>query len=217
MISLYIAACYYALIGADTYTGMIAFRTLTEQPARLNALVEKSVVERVDVNRGTVNGFTRLKCGLLDVSSRPPSFHLVVLFGPLVFLLVFILIRYVVNSNWRGFFILFSFVIVCLLSGGLKNYLSGIGWYVSTTVLLTSFFYGALFWFIVSFSPSEFDEILKGAIGNTEKLRVMYDYTKFCWNVIGALFLGICITLAWNITGFFKQPEYVESGLSIQL
>jgi len=214
VISIYIAACYCALIGADTYTFIKIYRTLTEKPVMLDALVAKSFVERVEFNKGAENGYTSLKCGLLEVSSRMPVFFLIMLPGFLVFFLVFMFLRHMVSSNRRGFCVLFSFTSICLLVGSLNNHILGIGWHPSTTVLLTSFFYGALFWYIVNLSPAEFDENLKGLSGNTENLRILYDYTKFCWNVIVTLFLGICITLAWNISRVFTQQKYEESGLA---
>jgi hypothetical protein len=125
ILSLYITACYLALIGGDEVTRMAAYRRITRDDSRLKSLVERKVVNLMEVNKGLSDSYMMIKCGAVDISSRPPFIALIIIPGLFVFILIFVLTRCVANSTLRGFLILSSFVIVCFISNSLQRHLLG--------------------------------------------------------------------------------------------
>ncbi|MFH1419373.1 MAG: hypothetical protein ABII12_13950 [Planctomycetota bacterium] len=145
--------------------------------------------------------FTILTDGPSSFSSASPHYVLIFFPGFLVFLGI-ISIHVLVNpSPYRAALIILVFVPLCCGVDAWHNDIMGLKLWPSFTVLLTSFYWVALFWFIdrIVFNE-EFEVALKTANGDREKCKALYDFAIFYTKAVATIFLAICIVQGWQLS-----------------
>lgn len=213
----YVTICYLAVIAAEPFVNEMCYDILLDYKnsgeTENNTLTEKVI--------DASNNIVILKSGLSQFSSKAINKWLIASPALVVLCLVFVVQKLRKPGRARGLMILSSFTIPCILVNSMIRRQSGLGYYPAVSVLLISFFYGALFWFIDGFcKKEEFDSIItsienEASKNKTEKLKLIYDITKNLISMVVTLFLGVCIAMVFNISSIVKEQYAVKELASV--
>jgi hypothetical protein len=211
--SLYVALCYWAIIWGHVYVDKICYKKLYE--GKDIFLKDKDPIT-INYDSHTPPNIIGIRCGQTEFPSKSPKG----IWGLLIIFIFccFLLLEFCLPQGFlRGFLCLFIFAIITILTNAAMRSLSGLGFRPTMTIMGISIFYGALFWWIDSFTPaaafnSLLDEINTGT-NKLEGLKLLYDYTKNYIILIISLFVSICVTLVWNICSRIED-KYNKVGLT---
>lgn len=208
---LYVTACYLAILVGGAIVDTACYKRIARN---LTSLESKGIVKRLPLPPHLPSDSVLLQCAQSEFSSEAPKKLLIILPGLFLFLCVLLMRTLLQPGNCRGFLILFAFAVVTIITNSGARYFVGLGFKPTTSILLVAFFSGALFWWIDSFIvPDRFENLLAGIIPNVENLKILYDHNKNCATLMITIFLAICITFVWNVSGIIKE-QYTPAGIS---
>jgi hypothetical protein len=214
--ALYVSACYLAIIVGGAFVDELCYERLYENRNPVEATTKIKDNSKLPASRD----IKILESGPTRYSSKITNKIMLALPAFGLFSLILLIREIHKWKKLRGFLILFSFASICILVHIIMNYTRGLRFYISTSVLMSCFFYGALFWFIDSFyEPVKFDSLLDSVVSNNtgiekrERLKLLYDVIKDNLTLVSTFFLGVCIVMVFNISIIIKD-QYSSEGLS---
>ena len=209
-VTLYIILAISMGSAAVQYCG---YNELAANKEKLKGLIENDIVVEVKQNKSSTEKATGLKCGNSEFYSFEIQDYWWI-WLPLAVIFWAILMRVILlyPSTLKGILILFLTVLTVLFFHFISNKTIP-----SNSILLSGFFGGALFWWIANFvcNKKSFPSICEGDF-DLEELKLLYDYTKQIATFVITLFLGICISLAFNISSTIND-QYAKAGLACLL
>lgn len=208
---LYVTACYWAILVGGAIVDTACYKRLARN---LESFENEGIVNRLPLHPHSPSDSVLIQCAQSEFSSKAPKKLSLILPGLFLFLCVLLMRTLLQPGIFRGFLILFTFAFVTIITNSWSRYFVGLSFKPTTSILLVAFFYGALFWWIDSMVvPGRFENLLAGIVPNTENLKILYDHNKSCGTLMITIFLTICITFVWNVSGIIKE-QYTPAGIS---